>query len=211
MFEKDLIYLFYGRPAYRKRLATAMRTAGRAPVVLLFTEAVERLAIRLFPFDSGAFAGNRYETWMHRHMTIDEFELPCDSVCPPNFVKAFYENNDNYWDCEPTGLPRNTAGEHEVESLFDMIRDLDIASADDRRLSLELIVGTAVPLTPEYVRAIIVPSPMMDASYVKDIFTEQGIPLAPYRFRKNQPAIEYQVALENQIYAILEALSAFKS
>jgi len=76
VFDEDLSYHFYGRPAYRKNAETqANGLAAYAPVILIFKPAIADNAIAAFPFDSGAYVGERYSDVMHHRMSVKDFGL----------------------------------------------------------------------------------------------------------------------------------------
>src|ERR1700733_9805164 len=55
VFEEDLFYCFYGRPAYRFTDVASLQVTSKAPVVVLLAPEIVNNGKRMFPFDTGAF------------------------------------------------------------------------------------------------------------------------------------------------------------
>ena len=72
MFGKNLLYFSYGGVFYRKsKLQTEQTT--ELPVALVFSPAAMNLISKLFPFDSGAMAENKFGTdWTRKLSPFDE-------------------------------------------------------------------------------------------------------------------------------------------
>ncbi|KVT64928.1 hypothetical protein WK55_32020 [Burkholderia ubonensis] len=184
-----------------------MRSSFRAPAVLVFRERILDHMFRLYPFDSGAFCGQRYEKWLHKGMPLDSFEYPGKEGNEGRHVSAFYGENRQYWEGEGRTLD-GIAGKYEVEAVRDLIRDMNTDQADDRRLVVELIVKEAIPLTSEYIEAIYIPTSIKDADFVK-LFEKDGIaPLYTYPANGMKPAIEYQGLLEYKLMEFHELMGA---
>ncbi len=197
VFGEELLYFFYGRPAFRHSPYRLLGIGARAPVVVVLAPDLVASGKRLFPFDSGAFDQKRYAKWMHSDMQLPDFEMACHEYAPQRHVAAFFKTNIDYLRvkfCTPT-LPFH--GEHEVGSIIAMLTDSDIASADDRRLALELQVGDPLPFTPPTIRALILPEEFLQAPYV-DAYLKgpgTGISIATYDLQPLKQGKEYQNSL----------------
>jgi hypothetical protein len=82
VFKKDLLYFFYGRPAYRKSTGESIGIPARAPVVFVLAPDLVDMGVRVFPFDTGAYAAGRYGRWIHESMVMEDFEMPCRDEAP---------------------------------------------------------------------------------------------------------------------------------
>ena len=100
VFAEDLLYFFYGRPAYRVT-EEPMSKSSALPVVLLFDPQIVDSGKRLFPFDTGAFHANRLDNWMDPEMKLPHFEMECGSDAVLRFVAALYESNDKNQQASP--------------------------------------------------------------------------------------------------------------
>ncbi len=191
--------MFYGRPAYRFKGHVSMQQSFAAPVVLVFSERVLAHACRLFPFDTGAFGGGRYKKWVINQMSLESFEYPTTDDMQNRHVTAFYGKNANYWHGEGLEI-KDIPGQFEVEAVKSMIHDTPAdGDADDRRLSVELIIKDDIPMTADYVEAMLIPTALADAEFVEKFKNDLGLHVMEYRSNKNKPAIEYQALLEYKI------------
>jgi hypothetical protein len=95
---EPLLYLFYGRPAYRvnsQRLSSAID--AYAPVCLILRPDGLGSPKRVFPFDSGAFSGERFAEAMHRKMLLEDFALDPDLEGPLKLIALFFGDRDRYY------------------------------------------------------------------------------------------------------------------
>jgi hypothetical protein len=93
-----LLYLFYGRPAYRvnsQRLSSAID--AYAPVCLILRSDCLGSPKRIFPFDSGAFHAERFAEAMHRKMLLEDFALEPDLQTPLKLIALFFGDRDRYY------------------------------------------------------------------------------------------------------------------
>jgi hypothetical protein len=201
VFKEKLLYFFYGRPAYRSIAAVNIGCAAREPVVIVFAQSLATQGIRIYPFDSGAYADNRYDKWMHKKMPLESFELPANSLAPERHVAAFFTSNNAYMNViakMPDPLP---AGELEVDCLGRFLIDVVDMPADDRRCAVELQVRDVVPFNESVVLAIIIPTSLADAPFLKDFQarTASKIELITYPSNPMKQARDFQVLLEDRV------------
>ena len=200
VFREDLMYFFYGRPAYRTDATNQLRTRAVQPVVLVLRPDLQQQGKRLFPFDTGAFASKRYAAWMHAGMSMSDFELECPSDAPRRHVASFFGNNANYLrlKAQPPTVPY--AGEFEVDALVTMLTDPNITNADDRRIAVELQFSCPVAMTAEHIQALIVPLELQQAGFMSSFLSGAGagIEVCSYEPSQWKVAGEYQALLEER-------------
>jgi hypothetical protein len=176
VFGEPLLYFSYGRPAYRSRDGSSMRTNARAPVVVLCDASLADVRARVFPFDTGAFADNRYAPWIHRKMQLSDFEITHLPEAPQRYVQSMFGSNRAYLSLIPSAPPADSyIGQLEVDAMVSMLTDTDAASADDRRLALELQVREPVPFQSPVVRGIIAPQCIVGAPYLEKFLAGAGV------------------------------------
>ncbi len=176
-----------------------MRTHARAPVVVLFDPNLITCCRRIFPFDTGAFANNRYEPWMDERMGLHDFELTHLRDAPQRYVASFFGSNHNYLVLNPNTPPVvSYAGHFEVDAMVSMLRDSDARSADDRKLALELQLSKPVPSLVSFVKGLIVPRSVANAPYLQNFIANSGtvIDVKTYDLAPLRLARDYQVLLE---------------
>lgn len=195
VFKEDLLYLFYGRPAYRKVSDENVGTTARAPAVIVFRPEGVKPAKRMYPFDSGAFP-DRYERWLAGGMGLEDFALGDDLQMAQRHVRAFFGSNSGYLLCSPATPSPAPGAEFEVETLTRMYHDTGAGGAgDDRRHALELQIDHAVEIGPTTILAIVVPEECRDRSEFVAL-EAAGIAMLGYQLVKQRPAREYQTELE---------------
>jgi hypothetical protein len=99
-YKKELIYLFYGKPAYKLRRDTSLTTRllGDAAVCfVLNTNALPNIH-RVFALDTGAAFGNRYDDHLPGKVSIDDFEMEAHCNSAAKLVSAFFGSNEKYVD-----------------------------------------------------------------------------------------------------------------
>lgn len=96
-FGENLIYLYYGRPAYRVSDAVISDLTFNWPVLLIFKPEGLRAIKRVFPFDSGAFIDRLYSDIFSHSSPIAEFQLPGTLKSAQKIVDAFYGDENAYY------------------------------------------------------------------------------------------------------------------
>lgn len=197
VFHEPLIYLFYGRPAYRSHESLQLRLSARAPVILVFNNSIEQLGIRLFPFDSGAFE-SRYDPWRHKEMKLAEFQMPCGRDAAEKHVAEFFECRSNYLSMNPSKPKRAYPGEFEVETLSEILNDHSAEPADDRRLAVELQVNKQLSVSNIHASAIVIPETITEADWLLkwQAGPGAGVAIKTYTLRPLHTAGHYQDKLE---------------
>jgi len=206
VFDEYLSYFFYGRPALRRAIEPIVDTGGRAPVVIVMDPGLATDGVRLFPFDTGAFASGRYNDWMHRAMQLSDFELASLSDGAQRHVTAHFGTNDRYLRLETRRPTASFVGSFEVQSVVSLLTDRNTATSDDRRGTLELQVTRQLPFEHPLVRAIVLPEKMLRASYVQDFLYGRGarIQIETYPLMPLRDAREYQFYLEAIVRGLQE-------
>lgn len=208
VFNENLIYAFYGRPAYRSRHDGSIGISARAPVIVIFSPDLAVRGTRLYPFDTGAFAAGRYKRRLHSSTTVADFMLPATTEAARKHVSAFFHSNENYLKASPGTPGVAFHGEFEVEQLVHIFSDLDTNEADARRLAMELQIDTAIPLDRTIVDSLVLPSELQDAPWLQVFLGGfgAGIRIVPYDLQPNRRLEEYQMLLED--YVISPQLTA---
>ena len=201
VFGEDLVYAFYGRPAYRDLHEGSIGLAARAPVIVVFSADLDALGIRLYPFDTGAFAAGRYQQWLHSKTAYDDFVLPATNEAARKHVSAFFQTNEDYLTARSKMPSVPYHGEFEVEQLAHILSDLDANDADTRRLAMELQVDAPIPLDQTIVASLVLPSELQDAPWLTAFLSGvgAGIRVVPYDLQPNRRLEEYQLLLEDHV------------
>src|SRR5690349_7050598 len=98
VFKEDLLYFFYGRPAYRDcSLTTPSRDVGFCPICFLFKPGtIINKAKRLYPFDTGASQHGLYEPAIARTSALAAFQVLPTTNSAKGIVSGFFETTEHY-------------------------------------------------------------------------------------------------------------------
>jgi hypothetical protein len=194
-FKKDLLYLFYGRPAYRVSVdVTADGQLLHLPISFILQPDVVSTSEGVYPFDTGAYFTDRYKAFLDG-IALDGFELGDFPVAPQKLVSAFYrKGNADYYSGNVVDKIEASELDIEVNAYFRLIKDTEMAyrdetSPDDRRLTAEILSKDWIDLRanqlPDGVvqnRVLAVAVPLQAVPKVEEVVTKTwGAELLTYR------------------------------
>jgi hypothetical protein len=198
----DLLYMFYGRPAYKPNAnLPASGIIELAPVCLVLDPILLGAAVRVLPFDSGGFP--RYEPLLGLGLTLPQFELGTDPSAPLRFVRAFYETNLNYYEQHATlsegALPVSRTAPRAYARL---IADPSLRDVDDRCGTVEVQLSTTVSLKAA-LKAVVGPTSLFADPEIETALADcPGVVPLPYKtYGRSEPG--------NFIYALYERVESF--
>ncbi|WP_183564736.1 hypothetical protein [Mucilaginibacter sp. SP1R1] len=168
---EKLLYMFYGRPAYKSAAEEASSLLSRMPVCFMFKPAAVTGIKRVCAFDSGGYP--LYESFMHPGMTVNEFMMKPEVTSVQKAVDFFYDDNFNYF----TGMPKDRV-EHDpiefhVESYHNLIKDGSVNKRDDRKASIEIQLDHEIVLAPGMLSAVILPSNLVPSPLVQRVIKDE--------------------------------------
>lgn len=199
LFNEDLLYFFYGRPAYFPQAHEASALVFHFPVFLVLAPNTISSARRVFPFDSGAFFGEFYSAYFHNRMQISDFEVDLDDrhsggtpfpTTAQKIVSSFYRTNRNYYDGSPIDSSQISRMEPEVVGFLELARSRESAAFDERRSVIEVQVSREVSLTSDNLLAVLLPSEVYEsAEYRRAVSAANldGIVHMTYRTYRSKP------------------------
>lgn len=208
-YESDLLYLFYGRPAYKP--AADIGASGildNAPIALVLDPSLLDAAVRVLPFDSGGFP--RYAPLLGPSLTRSDFELAGDPSTPMRLVSAFYQTNRFYFDQMPAVPERDIrASARSARGYARLIADPAIRDVDDRSSTIEVQFSTAIPFA-DALRAIVAPSLMLDDPEVLAALAHcpDAVPV-PYKTYGRFLPISFANSLYERVDTFLESRGGF--
>ncbi|MCB1478466.1 MAG: hypothetical protein KDJ62_06265 [Rhodobiaceae bacterium] len=145
VFDKNLIYMFYGKPAYRKRYFGTNKNSSMLPCVFIFdVNAIKDDVYAVYPFDTGAFDGGVYGDFFHRRMKLIDFSLNPNINSARQLVDYFYTSEIDYILGRSTKNLNIEAPNFEVESYYDLARhptlfpDKSKINPDERGSAIEI-------------------------------------------------------------------------
>lgn len=209
VYDADLLYLFYGRPAYKPAAGVgASGILDHAPICLVFDPAVLEAVVRTVPFDSGGF--DRYQALVGHGLERADFELNGDAGAALRLVSAFYSSNRNYYDQMPSVREADIAvSRRSARALARLIADPAIRNVDDRCGTIELQFSTAVPLAAA-LQAIIAPAAMLEDPEVREALAlcPDAVPI-PYKMYGRFEPSNFAGVIYERVEAFLEGRGVF--
>lgn len=197
-----VLFLYYGRPAYRLSSSTEPTSYNFfLPVCLILSPDAVNSPRRVFPFDTGALEDGLFSGSLHPGMIRDDFQLDPDSSSPQRLVTAFYGSNENYFRGEMVRNIEYDSMEFEVESFVSILRGESGIKADDRRSAIEIHTDKDIILANRTLEAVILPSVFLDNVRVREFFVgtcrADPLPYEVFHFRVTEYTSEiYRLARE---------------
>lgn len=201
VFGEKLVYLFYGRPAYRRAWdGDATSNLDYARICVVLRDDVVAKAHRILPFDSGGF--QRYAGAFHDSLEIGDFELaPGDH--PLKLIGAFYESLERYWAMEPIQPRSFHATQNVIRSYHQLITGGLAEKFDDRCAAIEVQLAEPLSLDGE-VLALIGPNQIFDDPKVQALVAQWGAEARGYRITHMFNPPETSARLFGEVERFLE-------
>ena len=160
VFDKNILYLFYGKPAYRRKWdGESTSNLGFARVCFILKDEVSAQAARMLPFDSGAFFG-RYRHAFHDMIGVEAFDVD-PAIHPRKIIAAFYHSFSDYFWMQPIAGLKFPLTKTIVDSYYKLITGGLKEAFDDRCATIELQYRESLPLAG-HVAAVIAPNQMFE-------------------------------------------------
>lgn len=199
VYQKDICYLFYGKPAYvvRKGDDHPSKVIGDAAICFVLNLANCPDLYRIFAFDTGAFFGKRYDEYMPRGVSIDDFELSADRCNAAKIVGAFFGTNEGYYDGNTRhDIPISNL-DFVSQTLVNMARSTISDSFDERCCSVELQFDCDIKLAPGVLQTIVMPTVIAGEHEVREACTTRwNIRPVGYRLKRSPASARTDVIFE---------------
>ncbi|MEH3102622.1 MAG: hypothetical protein PGN12_01780 [Sphingomonas phyllosphaerae] len=185
----DLVYLFYGRPAFKP--LPGLHANGMdemMPMCLVIDPALLGDAIRILPFDSGGYG--RYSAHIGPLLTRSDFELGPGKGTPMRLVRAFFETNGNYFRQRMTAGATTIPVSHgEARAFARLANDAALADDDDRRSTIEVQIDRSIPLSSALRAVVGPPSLLSDPEVTGTLASMPSVTQITYEtFGRQQPS-----------------------
>ena len=154
---EPLLYLFDGRPAYR--VNSPILSSGidaYTPVCFILRPSTAERPRRVFPFDTGAFQGDRFSEAMHRKMMRDDFALDPREDSPRKLISLYFGTHERYMRNEPIESVDLPGLAFEASSYHTLINSRHENDFDERISAIEIQLDCPLPLAGN-VEAIVMP------------------------------------------------------
>jgi hypothetical protein len=174
VFKEKLIYLFYGRPAYRAKDGNNARLEFEWPIVLVFDPEKIGEIKRIFPFDTGAFSLRLYAEFFDKHSELSHFALEPVLESVSQVVGAFYQDNEEYYRGETRKNVDIPPRQFEAQGVHELARLPGVQGTqsrdrtrDERSSAIELQVSHAISFLDALI-AVVLPAPYLGDKEIQD-------------------------------------------
>lgn len=201
VYDEPLVYLFYGRPAYRSSWDKGTTTVlGYARICLILRDEVAAMAHRILPFDSGGFP--HFGNALHHSLTRADFEIdPADH--PLKIAGAFYDSLENYWEVKPRDGMSFPITQNIVQSYYHLISGGFHEQFDDRCGAIEVQVAQPIELK-DRILALIAPNQAFEDPAVQAFLDASGAEARGYRITRMFNPSEVSGQLLSEVARFLE-------
>ena len=193
---EKISYFFYGRPAFKPNASTEPTSLAQfLPVCLILKPDFVKTYSRIYPFDSGAFINGFYKNFLHRDMTLGDFQLLPSLSSPGQIITTFFTAVPNYLLARPdTFTP--PADQFEASTYVALASDKATNSLDNRNSAIEIQIHNQITIN-DALAAVIVPSPI-SKSALGNTLRSKNIEVIPYHMINRMMPSDYM----SQIHAI---------
>ncbi len=206
VFKESLVYLFYGRPAYRSSRGIKNGEAiALCPVCFVFKPRTVSCSLRrIFPCDTGAVAGDLFAPDI---TSVDLGELEIDSQVENarRAVSLFFEQNSNYFAGRVAAGRVFPAGSVEAR-FYALLKRPGPVGYDDRKSAIEAQVNHAIALKNQLL-FVVLPREFLEIAAIRHaIINEWNCDPIPYpTFQGDAPAAYYSVVRQKVTERFTEA------
>lgn len=200
VFNRDLVYTFVGRPAYRLRNGEIKSDQiSRFPFVFVISPEKLGAPYHLYPFDTGAGVEGRYGDAADPYVPLEDYELAPELTAAQRHISWQFGNNAGYFDgdAKPGLIDKVPHFKMVVRACLKIAALAATATnrPDKRASAIEVAYDTHIPLK-DHVRLVILPK-----QYVEDLghrntafiaeLNALGLMWEPYDWRPNETPEAY--------------------
>ena len=168
--KKEVVFLFYGRAAYRVNEDGAIRSEALCPVCLVLDPSIIKQLSHLYPFDTGAFARRLYTRALGPGIPFEDFELTHNPRLADKLINGVWQSFEGYLDGDNRTVPSveklADVTEMAPRMYLELLKNRMRNEPDDRVGSIEIGVDSSINLK-EVLMAVILPD-AFDLDVVKE-------------------------------------------
>lgn len=200
---REVVYCFYGRPAYRATSDATVHLSASAPYCFVLSPDLIARAASIFPFDTGAFHGRMYNHVLIEEMLMEDFDLAGDIARVERLIGALYGSARAYYQGDKSSVPKpeDVAKDWEMapQAYAALIAGRGRNEPDDRIGTIELMFETSIDLADNLL-AVIIPHthcvPDEEAPYITQL-RNNGVDIIPYTYIPGKHPEVYQTLIES--------------
>jgi hypothetical protein len=179
-FDRNLLYLFFGRPAYRLEDSVDSELEFNWPIVFIFDPEKIGPIEAVFPFDTGAFHQRIYKEFFSGRSKIEDFKLRGALESARRIISRFYKNSSQYFSERSTKNVDIPSMEFEAQGVHALSRFPPIGKGpDERSSSIEVQLSHSIEIAKSAV-AIILPQEYLKLEPVVKALARWNIPIVRF-------------------------------
>lgn len=197
-YKQPLLYLFYGKPAYKiqGRKEAATKILGDAAVTFVLDIASLPSIYRSFALDTGAAFGSRYDELLPEGLSIEDFSLSNDYTDFARFVTCFFGNNREYYLGNPSHTNNPSPLDVVSTSMRDIAHSVSSTNFDERACSCEIQLEDEISLSVADIITVVMPDRLFDDGEVRSALAAWGVKPVLYRMKRALPSERTEVIAE---------------
>lgn len=204
VFDEVLLYLFYGRPAYKTKPMQTFNI-GYCPICFVIKPSASSVRIvRAYGLDSGGTKQNRFTPHV-APTDLDELSLGSNIDSYRSHVQTIYGSNKKYirGNSIDPAMFRLATGSI-VKRYLQLLKDPNITLADDRRSAIEVQTDSSIDLQTD-LEAVVLPDEFLDedATLETIVNTWNAQPIGYPACEGNCPS-GYAYVIRDRIYQYYE-------
>jgi hypothetical protein len=195
VFQRDLVYLYLARPAYRLRNGSAkFDQINRFPCAFVIRPEKLGHPFHIYPFDTGAGVSGYYGDTVDPHVYLEDYELEPDLSAAQRHIAWAFGGNGAYFEGDLIpGLAQGLSAWQSVGLGYLTIAGLAATGSnrpDKRASAIEIAYAKHLPLKG-YARLAIFPQQLIEDDRGKnseliDDLAMQNLPWSTYDWRPNE-------------------------
>jgi hypothetical protein len=211
-FRKPLVYLFYGRPAYRLKSGTTVQLESSCPCCFVFSPDLLARSHNIHAFDTGAFFNRLYSHVVDEDFKVEDFSLDNEPQRLNRLISATFTDEAGYIDADKSRLRKvddaSEAWELEGRAYLTLLHSPGRNEPDDRVATIEVNFQDPVPLDKNLL-GVVVPHTLWNGTSkapVLKALDERGVRIGTYRFFPGRHPEYLQAQLEVAAKELFKAL-----
>jgi hypothetical protein len=206
VFIENLVYLFYGKPAFvHSNLPGGATDDTTYPVCFVFKPHRGRLSIRrVYPCDSGALNGRMFSA--HMHAPRDNYRLRPALEAAERVVSLFFQSNKDYYEARPTNTPLPADAPAEARDYYALLTHTGPTDHDDRHACVEIQADRPVILKG-YLSHVILPKSFLAQPGVYETIVDrwEATPCGYSTINGGNPR-KYYYTIQDRVETMLEEM-----
>ena len=194
-FNEELVYFFYGRPAYRNADNELSSDDGLLPVVFIIEPAFVDIT-KVYPFDTGAFDMYR-PTYLSNSSELSDYEMPNDLLRIQQYVKAMCGDGHKYFAGVyrdrselPASIKTLCKMNHCLNDLVKLLTSEARDAIDDRSLTVEVITNGDVDISGKLL-AVVAPEFYRGDRVLAEVVRDTGAKKYYYEYFRRHKVQDY--------------------